>query len=127
MRRITWKRTDDNVATALDARVILSNTHLMRTTEIITISLPPDMLYLFEAVRMKESRTRSELVREALRHYFEHRFPTVKPTKEEIKILRQGRIDFKRGDYITFEQLKRELAADRLKARKKRSQKNSSR
>jgi len=43
----------------------------------MSISLPPAMLRQFEEVRKRESRTRSELVREALRTYFEERYPAV--------------------------------------------------
>jgi metal-responsive CopG/Arc/MetJ family transcriptional regulator len=56
----------------------------MRTTQIMSISLPPAMLRQFEEVRKKESRTRSELVREALRAYFEQRYPAVTPTPAEL-------------------------------------------
>ena len=60
----------------------------MRTTQIMTISLPPAMVRQFEQVRKAESRTRSELVREALRSYFEHRYPAVQPTRAELAALR---------------------------------------
>jgi predicted transcriptional regulator len=99
----------------------------MRTTEIITISLPPDMARLFNAVCRSESRTRSELAREALRRYFEHRFPAAKPTKAEVRAIREGRADFRRGSYITLEQLRREMAAGRFQTRGKGLKKHSSR
>jgi len=57
----------------------------------MTVSLPPAMVRQFEAVRKAESRTRSELVREALRAYFESRYPTVQPTKAELAALRRTR------------------------------------
>lgn len=41
----------------------------MRTTKIWNISLPPDMASVAEKTAKQESRTRSELVREALRQY----------------------------------------------------------
>ncbi len=59
----------------------------------MTISLPPAMVRQFEQVRRAESRTRSELVREALRAYFERRYPAVAPTKAELAALRRGRAD----------------------------------
>src|ERR1039458_7437430 len=62
----------------------------MRTTQIMSISLPPALLRQFEEVRKKESRTRSELVREALRAYFEKRYPAVTPTPAELAALRRG-------------------------------------
>jgi len=41
----------------------------MRTSQIISITLPPEMLTRAVALAKKENRTMSELVREALRHY----------------------------------------------------------
>jgi metal-responsive CopG/Arc/MetJ family transcriptional regulator len=43
---------------------------MSRTTAIFSVSLPPEMVAKLEQVRKEEHRTRSELVREALRHYF---------------------------------------------------------
>jgi Arc/MetJ-type ribon-helix-helix transcriptional regulator len=76
----------------------------MRTTQILSISLPPAMLRQFEEVRKKESRTRSELVREALRVYFEERYPAVTPTPAELAALRRGRAAFRRGDSVSLTQ-----------------------
>jgi len=66
----------------------------------MTVSLPPALVRQFEEVRKKESRTRSELVREALRAYFESRYPAVEPTKAELVALRRGRAAFRRGDAV---------------------------
>jgi Arc/MetJ-type ribon-helix-helix transcriptional regulator len=71
----------------------------------MTISLPPAMLRQFEDVRKAESRTRSELVREALRAYFESRYPAVTPTMDELAALRRGRAAFRRGDSVSLEAL----------------------
>lgn len=40
-----------------------------RTTKTITISLPPDMMGMVDYLAKKEGRTKSELLREALRRY----------------------------------------------------------
>ena len=45
----------------------------MRTTRLWTISLPPDMSDFAEEVARREQRTKSELIREALRHYLAQR------------------------------------------------------
>src|SRR5450631_2928755 len=74
----------------------------MRTTQIMTISLPPAMVRQFEEVRKRESRTRSELVREALRAYFAARYPAVVPTRAELAALRRGRAAFRRGDSLSL-------------------------
>ncbi len=42
---------------------------MARTTKVWNISLPPQMAEEAEAVAKKEARTKSELVREALRQY----------------------------------------------------------
>lgn len=40
-----------------------------RKSSIVSISLPPDLAYDLESVARKEQRSRSELVREAVRQY----------------------------------------------------------
>ena len=45
----------------------------MRTTKTWTISLPPKLLREAERAAREEDRTKSELVREALRFYLEER------------------------------------------------------
>ena len=46
----------------------------MRTSQIVSITLPPEMLSRATALAKKENRTMSELVREALRQYERHRW-----------------------------------------------------
>jgi CopG family transcriptional regulator/antitoxin EndoAI len=41
----------------------------MRSTRTLSVTLPPEMLKRAQAIAKRESRTMSELVREALRHY----------------------------------------------------------
>ncbi len=56
----------------------------MRTTETRSLSLPPEMSKKVTKLMQREGRTRSELIREALRRYIEER--------EWEQILRYGRI-----------------------------------
>jgi mRNA-degrading endonuclease RelE of RelBE toxin-antitoxin system/predicted transcriptional regulator len=74
----------------------------MRTTETMTVSLPPALVRQFEEVRKRESRTRSELVREALRVYFESRYPAVEATNDERLVLRRGRAALRNGDAVSL-------------------------
>ena len=97
----------------------------MRTTHTMTISLPPAMLRQFERVRRAENRTRSELVREALRAYFSSRFPEITPSQAALAAIRRGRAEIQRGEYVTFEGLLHNLAAANRKARAKETPKNS--
>ena len=45
----------------------------MRTTRILSLSLPPDLFREAERIAKQEGRTKSELFREALRRYVEER------------------------------------------------------
>ena len=53
-----------------------------RITKTITFSLPPDMADTVEEIMRQEGRTKSELLREALRRYIEER--------ERGRLLRYG-------------------------------------
>ena len=77
----------------------------MRSTHTLTISLPPAMVAEVEKVRRAEHRTRSELIREALRAYFDGRYPSAVPMASERASLRKGRAEIRRGDYVTYDQL----------------------
>ncbi len=46
---------------------------MARTTKTITFSLPPDMAARVDQILKEEGRTKSELLREALRRYIEER------------------------------------------------------
>jgi len=83
----------------------------MRSREILTISLPREMMEQVEATRKAEHRTRSELVREALRTYFALalRFPEVQATPAEIRALARARREFERGDTMSLSQYLNEL------------------
>jgi predicted transcriptional regulator len=57
-----------------------------------------------ERARRAENRTRSELVREALRAYLSTRLvPVESPTAAEARAYRRGMAAYKRGNYVTLE------------------------
>jgi predicted transcriptional regulator len=97
----------------------------MRTTETMTISLPPAMARQLEKVRKQEHRTRSELMREALRHYFDSRIPEITPTRAEMAAIRRGRAEIKAGRFVTLEQLRNEMALANREPRAKGARKVS--
>ena len=76
----------------------------MRTTETMTVSLPPALVRQFEEICKIESRTRSELVREALRVYFESRYPAMDAAKDERLALRRGRAALRKGNALPLRQ-----------------------
>jgi CopG family transcriptional regulator/antitoxin EndoAI len=57
---------------------------MARTTKTITLSLPPEIVDKIEGLMKEEGRTRSELLREALRRYAEE--------QEMKRIYRYGEI-----------------------------------
>lgn len=104
-----------------------------RTTATFTVSLPPEMAKELERVRKSEHRTRSELVREALRGYIREaeavqlrariaQLPEDEPTDDEKEAIREGRAEFKKSRRrSTVKQLRHELLGPRRQPRAKRS------
>jgi Arc/MetJ-type ribon-helix-helix transcriptional regulator len=97
----------------------------MRTTQTLTISLPPAMAKQMERVQKEEHRTRSELLREAWRRYFESRYPLYTPIRAERAAINRGRAEASRAEYLTLNQLHDELATARQQKRGKRTRKTA--
>jgi CopG family transcriptional regulator / antitoxin EndoAI len=106
---------------------------MSRTSATFSVSLPPAMASELERVRRKEHRTRSELVREALRHYIrvadarsvQERSAMLReeePAAEEIAAIEQGSKEFREGRFIDLSQLRHELGRRRQQPRPKKSQ-----
>jgi predicted transcriptional regulator len=86
------------------------------------LDLPPRMAKQVEHVIRKERRTPAELMREALRTYLWLRgLPEETPTASELRAIRRGRAEIKRGHFVTLDQLSDELESPRRKARAKRT------
>ena len=94
----------------------------MRETTTFTVSLPPAMAEQVERARKAEHRTRSELVREALRVYLSARLvPAELPTAAEARAYRRGMAAYKRGNYVTLEGYLDEIERRPRRASKKGS------
>ncbi len=75
----------------------------MRESTTFTVSLPPAMAKEVERAMKTEHRTRSELVREALRIYLSARLiSTESPTPAEARAYRRGMAAYNRGDAMTL-------------------------
>jgi predicted transcriptional regulator len=79
------------------------------------------MLRDLDRVAKLEHRSRSELLREAFRRYFELRYGEVKPTAAELRALERGRAAMKRGDYLTLDELKHAVEPPRRKGSRKKA------
>ncbi|MFI4986565.1 MAG: ribbon-helix-helix domain-containing protein [Alphaproteobacteria bacterium] len=93
---------------------------MSRTTATLSVSLPPEMAEEVDRVRRSEHRTRSELVREALRKYIRDAdiervrvlaaaLPEEEPTAEEIEAIVAARGEFRAGRHKSFRHLHHEL------------------
>ena len=90
----------------------------------ITISLPEDVLRAADEVALTQEWSRSALVEDALRWYLRvQELPCEEATPEEIEAIERGRAEIARGEFVTFEEIKRDLEVDLLKERTKKSQK----
>jgi predicted transcriptional regulator len=98
----------------------------MRAAKRITISLPEDILRAADEVAHAQEATRSALVEDALRWYLRiQELPRDEATSEEIEAIERGRAEIARGEFVIFEEIKRELEADLLEERTKKSEKAS--
>jgi metal-responsive CopG/Arc/MetJ family transcriptional regulator len=106
---------------------------MSRTSATFSVSLPPAMASELERVRRKEHRTRSELVREALRHYIrvadarsvQERAAQLReeePADEENAAIVAGSKEFREGKFKDLSQLRHELGRRRRQPRPKKSQ-----
>jgi predicted transcriptional regulator len=112
---LTIKIPGDSIHTEDLGGLVVSN----RAISTLTISIPPEMAEKLDEVRKAESRTRSELVCEALRTYFAFcsRFPVVEPTKADLKSIERGRAAFSDGECVALDQLLHHVEPARDKAR----------
>jgi Arc/MetJ-type ribon-helix-helix transcriptional regulator len=77
----------------------------MRASATFTVSLPPAMAKEIQLAMKAEHRTRSELVREALRLYLSARLiPAELPTSAEARAYRRGMAAYRRGDSVTLQE-----------------------
>jgi predicted transcriptional regulator len=94
----------------------------MATARRITISLPEDVVRAADEVALTQERACSALVEDALRWYLRiQELPCEEATPEEIAAIERGRAEISRGEFVTFEEIKRDLEADLLEERTKKS------
>jgi len=92
----------------------------MRSRQTVSVSLPREMFSAVERVREAEHRTRSELLRDALRTYFGRHYPVVDASAADLRAIQRGRAAYKRGEYVTLE-LVRGLGNPRHSSGRKRA------
>lgn len=82
-------------------------------SKMISVSVPEDMLPEIDSAARREHRSRSELIREAVRRYLTgdpgRILPVDEAQPEEIEAIGRGRAEFSRGEFIRLDDLQREL------------------
>jgi len=97
----------------------------MRATDTLTISLPAAMAEQMKKVQKKENRTRSELLREAWRQYFESHYGSYIPTRAELAAIRKGRAEIAQRQFRTLQELLHDLDTKHRKQSRKTARKSS--
>jgi metal-responsive CopG/Arc/MetJ family transcriptional regulator len=84
----------------------------MSKKKTLTTTLPPDELAEFDRVCDRQSLSRSQALREAIRWYIgamRSLPPAEEPSPDEIEAIRRGKEQIARGEYMRLEDLQREL------------------
>jgi metal-responsive CopG/Arc/MetJ family transcriptional regulator len=84
------------------------------TAKTFSITLPPQLVEELDRVRRREHRTRSEVLRDALRRYIAvaartHTVPVEDALPEEIEAMRRAEEEYQRGECVRLEDLQHEL------------------
>jgi predicted transcriptional regulator len=78
----------------------------------VTISLPKEIVRAADEVAAKRECSRSALAEDALRWYLRVReLPWDEASPEEIEAIGRGQAEIARGEFVTFEEIKRDLEA----------------
>jgi predicted transcriptional regulator len=92
----------------------------------VTVTLSEDVVGAADGVAAERACSRSALVEDALRWYLRvQELPWDEASPEEIEAIERGRAEHARGEFVTFEEIKRDLEADLLEQRAKESEKAS--
>ena len=92
----------------------------------VTLRLPEDVVRATDEVATRRECSRSALVEDALRWYLRVQdLAWDEASPEEMEAIERGRAEIARGEFVTFEEIKRDLAADLLEQRTTESEKAS--
>ena len=92
----------------------------------ITIRLPEEIVRAADETSTRRGCSRSALIDDALRWYLRVQdLAWDEASPEEIETIETGRAEIDRGEFVTFEEIKRDLAADLLEQRTKESEEAS--
>ena len=83
------------------------------SSKMISVSIPEEILPEIDEAARHEHRSRSGLVREALRRYLSQRrgrlIPFDDAQPDEVEAIKRGREEFARGEFVRLDDLQHEL------------------
>ena len=92
----------------------------------VTVTLSDDVVGAADELAASRSCSRSALVEDALKWYLRVQDPAWdEASPEEIEAIEHGRAKIAKGEFVTFEEIKRDLEADLLEQRTAKSAKAS--
>jgi predicted transcriptional regulator len=92
----------------------------------VTVTLSEDVLGAADELAAARACSRSALVEDALKWYLRVRdLAWDEASPEEIEAIERGRAEIARGEFVTFEEIRRDLEADLLEQRTAKSAKAS--
>jgi predicted transcriptional regulator len=98
----------------------------MRKPRRVTVTLSEDVVGAADELATSRACSRSALVEDALRWYLRVQdLAWDEASPEEIEAIERGRAEIARGEFVTFEEIKRDLEADLLEQRTAKSAKAS--
>ena len=112
---------------------------MIAASEKLSVSLPSHLVEELERVRKEEHRTRSEVVQKALQQYIGREaelrrvrkrikaLPEEEATIQEVEAIEEGRRAFRKGEFVTLDQLRHGMGHYRQQSRRKKSRARSSR
>lgn len=119
-KRLAGSRWSVGSGNSLTLKIKYDKVTTMRESITFTVSLPPAMAKEIARAMKAEHRTRSELVREALRVYLSARLiPSELLTAAEARAYRRGMAAYRRGDSITLPEFVNGMDRGPRRSRKK--------
>ena len=80
----------------------------------VSVTIPDELFESVEAVRRRGQRSRSSIVREAIRDYLSRRrIPVIEATPEELADLDDARREVERGEFVSLAEFRDDLGLDR--------------
>jgi predicted transcriptional regulator len=86
----------------------------MKESKTLSLRLPPGEYIAFDAVCRERGYSKTGKIREFIRNLIKQELESVKVSAQEWIEIEKGIEEIKKGEYVTFEELKRDLKTHRV-------------